>query len=938
MQHFLSVLSQYPIIPIFLFVNLLVSFWAHKQRKSHSFLDYAVASRDLPTAVLVMTLLGTYLSADTFGNIELYMAYGIAHIVPLATIVLSFFLIGTFIAPKLVYFESTTAGGIMGSLYGRLAQFFTGGIGFLFCLLVISGQISILGKIASIVLEVDFRIAILFFCGLVVLYSTWGGLRSVSYTDVIQLIALLFLFGFVTFSVLAKIGGVSVLLEKIQSGELDQKLRILTYPGLAFRVKVAIMWGLPFSLMLTPPIVHRMLVTQDKREVKKMWYTGAFILTAVIISPLFIAFSLLVGRDSIGLSAEKNILACLVKVLFSGQPILFSVMFIGMISVALSTIDSYLHTAGIILVEDLIEPIRLYLGKYAIKQKKKVFYAKVGIALLGICAIILGIQFEDSVTGITRRVLAPALTIYISVNIPLLLGILGLKTDRYSLVAFLCTFFGTFSILNFIGWREDLLNSAHILAHYFVLAAALALVAYFCTHLYINGGIVTLHRGPHTTGEKLWKPSRKGMMEWLRTTFNLVSRARDQVVHERPMQSLSFSLLIFALYMVRSIVSASAHIRPEFLAAIHFTGIVLCSFLMLGALWPHVLKPYLPLYWFVTLFYCLPLSSTLMFLHHNEGMASYTFFIASFVLLSYLVSSSTFVWMSLCALFLAHLGWYVVAGSLPEGLSANMNYMLGLFVVMILIVSVLTLVRGSEQHTKDRLYMQKAFASAIPHEVRKPLSAISFVGFASDKISKTITPIKNKEGESGFFVSEKMQKVMAEHGQKIIGSLDEVKNEFSRFTKLLDRDISSEPQEVVRMKPLIESLLPTLSKRYTEEVNLSITCKKDFKARIIKPLFGNVLANLLKNAKRHGGASKVQIRIDGVEHKVYVRDNGHGIAKKSLPYIFKLGFSGGGKTNHGVGLALVQFILMASGVKISCHSRQGDKDSFTEFVISFPLM
>ena len=940
MQSFFSILVQYPIIPIFLLANLVIGLWAHRKSKVHSFLDYAVASRDLPTAVLVMTLLGTYLSSAEFGRIDRYLVYGIAQILPSATMVLSFLLVGTFVAPKLVYFDSTTAGGLMGTFYGRAAQLYTGIIGFVSCLLLISAQISMVGKITSIMLEVDFATAILFFCGLVVLYSTWGGLRSVSYTDVIQLMALLFFFGFLTFNVLAKVGGLRALAEKLQTPQFADKLRIFSDPDFYLRVKSAIFWGLPFSLVFSPPIVHRMLITQDKSEVKQMWYTGAFIFSTIAISSVLIAFSILVGRDTIGLSEEKNILPYLVKVLFSGQRTVFGLMFIGMISVMLSTIDSFLHTAGIILIEDLMGPIKSYLGKAPVKEKRKVLYAKVAIALLGICAILIGMQFDTTLRGIERRIIAPTTLVYIGVNIPLILGILGLKTDQKSWLAFSFTFFGTLGVLNLIGWKFYLVNPAHIIYHHFLVASPLGVVAYLLTHLYINGGIVTLERGRHTIGEELWVFSRKNCMAWLCTTFNLPLYARKEVIHERPMQVLSFSLLIFALYMVRSIASAGYgdKILPEFIGTIHFIGIVLCVLLMLGALWPFALKPYLPLYWLATLFYCLPLSGTLMFLHMHQGLGSLIFFIASFVFLSYLVSSRTFVWMSVLGLGLAHVGWYFVAGSLPQGLSSDMNYMLGCFIVACLIIGVLALVRNSEQHTKDKFYMQKAFAKAIQHEVRNPLTSISFVGFASDNITKTVVPIKNKAGEKGFFVSEKMQKVLADHGNKIEGSLQEVKNEFSRFSKVLDRDISTEPQEVVSMQSLIKTFLPTMPKRYTKEVKVSVECKEDFQARLIQPFFGNVLANLLKNAKTHGDAKKVVITIDGSKRKVYVRDNGHGIAKQVLPNIFKLGFTTGGNTSHGVGLALLQFILIASGVKITCHSRQGAKDSFTEFVMTFPLI
>ena len=111
---------------------------------------------------------------------------------------------------------------------------------------------------------------------------------------------------------------------------------------------------------------------------------------------------------------------------------------------------------------------------------------------------------------------------------------------------------------------------------------------------------------------------------------------------------------------------------------------------------------------------------------------------------------------------------------------------------------------------------------------------------------------------------------------------------------------------------------------------------KDFKANVMRSLFANVLANLLKNAYLHGNASEMHIRIEGGKRKLSIRDNGRGIKVEALPRIFELHFTTGGQASNGVGLALVKSIVQASGAKISCHSRYGDKDSFTEFVMEFP--
>ncbi|MEM7362076.1 MAG: HAMP domain-containing sensor histidine kinase, partial [Bacteroidota bacterium] len=175
-----------------------------------------------------------------------------------------------------------------------------------------------------------------------------------------------------------------------------------------------------------------------------------------------------------------------------------------------------------------------------------------------------------------------------------------------------------------------------------------------------------------------------------------------------------------------------------------------------------------------------------------------------------------------------------------------------------------------------------------------------------------------------------------ERGSKQIRvAIADVQSELIRFRKVMGEEISQIPPEKVRMKELIEDIVPTLPKRRTSSVKVEVECIKDFEAMVTRAFFPNVLVNLLKNAYLHGAATEMKIAIDGSKREVRIRDNGRGIAHNILPSIFKFRFTTGGEINEGIGLALVKLILKASSTKIDCISKQGE-GSFTEFVMTFP--
>ncbi|MEL6412882.1 MAG: ATP-binding protein, partial [Bacteroidota bacterium] len=113
---------------------------------------------------------------------------------------------------------------------------------------------------------------------------------------------------------------------------------------------------------------------------------------------------------------------------------------------------------------------------------------------------------------------------------------------------------------------------------------------------------------------------------------------------------------------------------------------------------------------------------------------------------------------------------------------------------------------------------------------------------------------------------------------------------------------------------------------------LQLDLDQDFEVNISKEYFRHVLFNLLKNSYRHAGTQHIAIRLEG--RKVYVRDEGKGIAPADLARIFDLFYTQSGQ-GTGIGLALCRYIMEAFGGTITCRSEQGN-DSFTEFVLEFP--
>ena len=103
-----------------------------------------------------------------------------------------------------------------------------------------------------------------------------------------------------------------------------------------------------------------------------------------------------------------------------------------------------------------------------------------------------------------------------------------------------------------------------------------------------------------------------------------------------------------------------------------------------------------------------------------------------------------------------------------------------------------------------------------------------------------------------------------------------------------------------------------------------------------------VVVNLLDNASKYtdrSGLLTVELRTEGDETMLCVRDNGRGIEPEVLPHIFDLFTQADqsltqGQGGLGVGLALVQFLVALHGGRVAAHSALGQG---SEFIVSLPM-
>jgi PAS domain S-box-containing protein len=204
---------------------------------------------------------------------------------------------------------------------------------------------------------------------------------------------------------------------------------------------------------------------------------------------------------------------------------------------------------------------------------------------------------------------------------------------------------------------------------------------------------------------------------------------------------------------------------------------------------------------------------------------------------------------------------------------------------------------------QSRLAQMGEMISMIAHQWRQPLAAIS----------ATVINIKLQfELDSDELLDEKNQKKFISNS---ISSLDDISTFVSNLTTTIDDfrtfyKPDKLPALILIDKPIRKALHIIQSSLKSDNVEIEIVCRDTKKVKIFENEMIQVFLNILKNAQdnfkeRETKSAKITIECKDVASQTVISicDNGGGIPKDVMPYIFEPYYSTKDEKN-GTGLGL----------------------------------
>ena len=931
------------LVLLFLLLTLIVGVVAGGNIKNLR--EYAVAGTKCSLPVLLFTMLASEIGGGlTVGAAGEVYKDGVGILLVIVGLIVGIRMVSKFVAPNFDRrFEGMISmGDIIERFYGARVEKWSVTIFAIQGILAVGGQFIALGHVLETLLGVDYNTAVLLSASVVGIYSCIGGVRAVIATDIMQLMAIVVVMTAIAIAAYLRTdGGLDYIIAEAKQYDV-QAVKESLYP--------AIYYMLPICL-LYPVHIQRFLMAKSPGQLQEVLNTGTFIMSIFCI--IIMAIGLCARHFTPGVSDTDNVLPALLISLFEDDALMLGLGTIALISAILSTSDSLLNAASVLIAG------RLKKNKERTKKNKEknneknseknneeisgLAYARLATLCLTILAMLIGFT-KLSVIGITLGLLSIGCVIQLAT----FLGIMRLRVSAKDFWAGLIAV----GITSIIG---QFFFSARELP---IICTVIAAVAFLTSHFIRNGCKFVWE----TRGRKI------------RTSVDRIVRvegASKTYLVMNQLQLLAIDILIFFKTLPRRIRNwmlgkvlgvvdklkaerKTTKRRPKELGIyISFATIALTVVLGTGV---GVENPDHPRYqvlfpliiysiaasmfyerfwvrnsnlssnlWILIVTFCLPFASVSQYILDGGGMLYMINIAFSFAAMMALLESAFLFLFSTLGIISAFI--FCSLMGVDVSLTSDSVCLLLYAVLMASSVGIL-FIKPREIAIEDEHEMTEFFGSLVAHDSKTPIVAMhSEAGLLLAFIRELRAECK-KRGLK-FALLDKMEESakrsieIGRSGAKIIddllsrcgsGVIDTTgEREHIRLSKLVS--------DAFYMMSLPDETVAKISLDLKDEYDVIVNCHIDNSRDVI----WNIINNGIRYALHKEGARLV-IRLEA-RGVVEFEDTGPGMPDKTARRVFDKFFTTS-RVGTGLGLSLCRDVMEEMGGDIDCYSSEGEGTTF----------
>lgn len=351
-------------VTLYLLVTVGVGLWAAMRVKSST--DFALAGRSLPLAMVVTTTFATWFGSETVLGISArFVNGGLGEVVedPFGAS-MCLVLVGLFFAGRLYKMNLLTLGDYYRTRFGNFVEVFCSSVIIISYLGWVAAQITALGLVFHLLGgdAINLQGGMVLGTAIVLLYTIFGGMFSVAWTDFMQMIIIVV--GLLAIAVMAgdMAGGADKVVAMAQAKELFNFFPEPNFHDMVFFFAA----GITMMLGSIPQqdVFQRVMAAKDEKTARRGPVIGGLAYLAFAFVPMFIvaAATLIMPEEAQALLADdpQKLLPTLIM---GHMPLIAQVFFFGaLISAIMSTASATLLAPSTTFVENILRHLMPHMG------------------------------------------------------------------------------------------------------------------------------------------------------------------------------------------------------------------------------------------------------------------------------------------------------------------------------------------------------------------------------------------------------------------------------------------------------------------------------------------------------------------------------------------------------------------------------------------------
>ncbi|MFQ3307100.1 MAG: Na+/proline symporter/signal transduction histidine kinase [Candidatus Midichloriaceae bacterium] len=869
------------IVGIYLLLCVIIGLY--KSTKIANIKEYALGNRNFSTFTIIATIFATFISANaTLGIIGHIYELGLVFAISLFFMPLNWLIIKLIYAKNIDKFNSCISiSEIMEKLYGNIGSYITSIVSLITAIVFIAIQVTAIGYLFNYFFNLTYIQGILIGFTVLMLYSAFGGIRAVVLTDVFQFFIFFLALPIACGYAYYKAGSYNTIINSIPNSHLE-----------IFTDTNHIMQFFSYIILMTlpamaAPYVQRLLMAKNKSQLLHSY--NILIVVAVIFS--FVIFILGFSIRSLYPDIEGKI--ALYHFIAQLSPIFIGFLVSGMLAVIMSSADSWLNAASVIIAHDIVKK------KFPhFTPKQELLTAMLMTFCTGIVAVIIALNSGE----IFKLMILVQSFAYSTILVPFTAGFLNIKSNKTSFV---------FSVISGVFATVFM---KYLTGEFGIISLAIGVIGssigFFGANYYqVKKGIIKIEK-------PVYKEYRQHMYQRVKKSIgNLLSTSKI----ENKNKSFYYIFALFIIILNIPIIVLGYNSFNNFIYVIirclRYISLFLALLLLIHELFT---QNYLMKLWNLTLFFTLPLTGMYIFASSGYDIICGINFLLLNVILFLLVNVYNACLISVFGWILGiimHIGVSIYNPNLIPN-HHIVDAFISTYSLGILCLSIIYIAYNKLKEDKLKHQILETLGSAIAHDVSTPLSTnIMMIEIMNNALEKNdYDTIKEYLDHLKICNTQAIQDVDL--------MLNTIKSKNNYFTDWENHSIIN--------------CINTALKRYymNEEQRKRVTFldinnkEKDFTFVGSETLLRHVIFNLLKNALKYAG-NNAKIEIFLGNNKLHIRDNGYGIKKEVFANLFQKYVTTGG---IGIGLNFCKEAMITMKGEITCISK---KDKGTEFIISF---